>query len=88
MTMQKNFKIVTWFISIGLAVGVGSLSALLVMAFIPSPGTSLDAVLLLMVSGGFACAAFGVVWLLYYVFKHMDMQSKTSPAVPASARGA
>jgi NADH:ubiquinone oxidoreductase subunit K len=78
MKMKTAFKVVTWIISIGLALAVGTLCALLVMNCIPSPGTPFDAILLLMVSVGFAAVAFGIVWLLYRVAKALLLRPRAA----------
>jgi len=74
MKAKTGLKLATWIVSIGLAVGLSALACLLVMAYVPAPGTVADAVLLLAISIGLGTAAFGVVWFIYrlvkiYVFK-------------------
>ncbi len=69
MKAKTGLKIATWIVSIGLAVGLSALACLLVMAFVPSPGTPADVVLLLTVSIGLGIAAFGVVWFIYRLVK-------------------
>ncbi len=69
MKAKTGLKIATWIVSVGLAVGFSALACLLVMAFVPSPGTPADIVLLLTVSIGLGVAAFGVVWFIYRLVK-------------------
>ncbi len=80
MKMHTAFKLITWITSIGLAMGVGALCALLVVAFVPAPGTPLDPILLLMASIGFGAVAFGFVWLFYPVFKPLWIRLDPPPA--------
>ena len=69
MKAKTGLKLATWIVSIGLAVGLSALACLLVLAFVPTPGTPIDALLLLTVSGGLGIAAFGVVWFIYRLVK-------------------
>ena len=69
MKAKTGLKIATWIVSIGLAVGLSALACVLVMAYVPSPGTAADAVLLLAISIGLGVAAFGVVWFIYRLVK-------------------
>ncbi len=69
MKAKTGLKLATWIVSIGSAIGLSALACLLVLAFVPSPGTPIDAVLLLAVSIGLGIAAFGVVWFIYRLVK-------------------
>ena len=69
MKAKTGLKIATWIVSIGLAVGLSALACVLVMVFVPTPGTPFDPVLLLAISIGLGIAAFGVVWFIYRLVK-------------------
>ena len=69
MKAKTGLKLATWIVSIGSAVGLSALACLLVMSYVPSPGTPFDVVLLLAVSIGLGIAAFGVVWFIYRLVK-------------------
>ncbi|MCD6394443.1 MAG: hypothetical protein J7M40_13150 [Planctomycetes bacterium] len=69
MKAKTGLKVATWIVSIGLAVGFSALACLLVMSYVPAPGTPFDPVLLLAVSIGLGIAAFGVVWFIYRLVK-------------------
>ncbi len=69
MKAKTGLKLATWIVSIGSAVGLSALACLLVLAYVPAPGTPADVVLLLAVSIGLGIAAFGVVWFIYWLVK-------------------
>ncbi len=69
MKAKTGLKLATWIVSIGSAIGLSALACLLVITFVPSPGTPIDLLLLLTVSIGLGIAAFGVVWFIYRLVK-------------------
>ncbi len=69
MKAKTGLKLATWIVSIGSAIGLSALACLLVIAFVPTPGTPIDLLLLLTISIGLGIAAFGVVWFIYRLVK-------------------
>lgn len=67
MRAEKGLKIATWIASVGALLFWTCLSCLLIMAFVPSPGSDWDAHLLSAASLGFGMTGFAIFWVIYWV---------------------
>jgi hypothetical protein len=69
MKAQKGLRIATWIGSVGAFLFWSCGSCLFIMAFVPSPGSGMDAQLLLATSIGFGMTAFAGFWLIYWIVR-------------------
>ena len=76
MKAEKGLRVATWIASVGAFLFWTCLSCLLIMAFVPSPGSEWEAHLLLAASLGFGMSAFAVFWVIYWAVRILAKRRK------------